>query len=183
MLLNDQSFPARHTFIATAVRDIINILPQAIGVGRIGQGLQYRNYVTELEKLWPSESLLDAESEPDLDGSTAIPIRAYVKTDDLIQAHRSHPPQRERATHLLRSLVHRRQLVDTDVPVEKLASAMRLTHKWFQQWDHGSHEVRAPSEHDLQSEFAKFDQTLFVIVGQFFAVSAELDAILQATNP
>ncbi len=180
-LLYEKSNPARHHFIATAVRDIINILPQAIGAGRIGRGLDYRQHVEKIVKHWPATSLVDGE-ESEKSGTIAVPARAYVATEELVNAHCNHPVQRTRTAHLLRALIERKSL-DSNVPIDRLVDAVRDVHTWFRQWDHASDKAREPpTDSEIQKQFASLEQALHVIVGQFFFGTDELDAILKATN-
>src|SRR5262245_36589100 len=53
ILLLDSTNPARHHFIASGLRDIINILPQVIGAGKLAPRLDYAKRVSAIAEHWP----------------------------------------------------------------------------------------------------------------------------------
>jgi hypothetical protein len=180
VLLLDSPNPSRHHFIASAVRDIINLLPQIIGAGRLAPRLDYAKQVSAIAEHWPVATLINEESSSG--DSVGLSASAYLATEELIVAHRNTPPQRKRTEFLLRALLERQSL-DSNVPIDLLVDAIGRIFRWCGKWKHGSHEMRTPpTDLEIAKQVHNFEQSLHVIVGQFFYGTAELDAILQATN-
>jgi len=184
-LLDDRPLPGRVRFIAHAVREIRDRLPDTIsGPTTRKQRLDYTSRIDDIAKL-PGAHILIANI-----GDTAVPQSTTIMIDrklakkiaKLLEDHlttRTKPI--DTAQRLFQGLApENTPLRDTLTPI--LRQWLIIT-KWFVDRAHDAgHTEDYYSEQELRHQFATFESTLTALITPFFDTLEDLDAILEETN-
>ena len=188
-MLHDQNFPGKTRFIAHAVREIKNRLPDAIAGPRTATQLQYKNRLDDIMGDWQAAGL-------PLDGSISLtavdtaatatdmplPISIYRKMSILLKDHieaRERP--QDAAYRLFEAIAPKNQeLRDTLRPI--IIQWMDVT-GWFmgKAHDNGSQDNNVAPE-ELSRRFELFEATLGALARGFFKTIEGLDEILEDAN-
>ena len=187
----DESFPGRVRFVAHAVREIRNHLPDVIA-GSVGSNpLHYKNRLDDIANAWQKEGLpLDGSSPVNVTagelniGRQEVPIsvKVYIKIAELIRDHldaRRRP--KDEARRLFQAIDPRNKEVEPALrPI--IENWIKVT-EWFVKrvHDRGATDVEMGAQ-QLKERFEIFESALFAIVGEFFKTVEELDAILEEAN-
>jgi hypothetical protein len=194
MLLHDQRFPGRFRFIAHAVREIRNRLPDAIS-GRTSSGrFNWKDRLDALAENWaryklpfdgalPGLTFIGA-AEPDSSGpgQASLPVPVVRQMATLLGDHReAREKPREAAMRLFEACAPENcQLRDSLRPV--VDQWFNVT-EWFVSKAHSPGVAGAShDEASLRYHFELFERTLNALVGRFFATAADLDEILEEAN-
>lgn len=190
LLFADPPIPGCSRFIAHAVREISNRLPEVLTGLRIGR-LDYVNRCDELVKLWEREGLpLDGsipvsinEADSELpSGTVPLPHKVYFKVAQLLKDHKeTRKKPIEKASTIFSELApENRDFIDAMRPV--LLQWIELG-KWAAKYAHDSGQTDAELlSGAFQRNFESFERTLASLIRQFFATVEELDAILEEAN-
>jgi hypothetical protein len=183
-LLYINSIPGRVRFIAHAVREIRNRLPDTISGPTKKQRLDYTNRLDDIAKLPGAQMLL-----ADLGGNTApktttitIDRKLANKFAKLLQDHRTtRTKPLDAARRLFESIApENAPLPATLIPV---IQQWFNTTEWFMK---KTHDPGRTDEHDhereLRHHFSVFESTLAALIRPFFDTLEDLDAILEDTN-
>lgn len=184
------TFPGRTRFIAHAVREIRNRLPDVISGGNEGRSFQYTNEIDRVLNAWGKNGLpLDGSIPGRVNESPTIPtdfapipikllkeIARFLK--DYIDTRES---SREAAIRMFHG-------VSPETP-EFLDSMRPVVDQWHKvtEWFVGRAHDGGYGDSDIDfSEFQKrfeiFERTLGALLRGFFEPLKELDEILEETN-
>lgn len=183
-ILYSPTFPAKSRFVAHAMREISNRLPDTLGPRLIAR-TDYPKHCDEILRLWK-------RAQFPLDGSlpTAPPGRATgpdpvieVSVElcrsiaTLVVGHaNSKETNEEKAARLFRSLTAGEEAT-SDVPAAIIAEWLRLT-VWAVSVSHG----KLSDDQELRQRFELFEAALGGLVRAFFSTTTELDEILESAN-
>jgi hypothetical protein len=186
----DESFPGRVRFVAHAVREIRNQLPDVIA-GPVGSNLQYKNRLDDIANAWQKEGLpldgslpVNVTAEKLNIGRQEVPIsvKVYIEIAKLIRDHldaRKRP--KDEARRLFQAIDPRNKEAEPALrPI--IENWIKVT-EWFVKrvHDSGVEDVKRGAQ-QLKERFEIFERALFAIVGEFFKTVEELDAILEEAN-
>lgn len=183
-------FPGRTRFVAHAVREIRNRLPDVISGSKIGGLFDWKNKLDQLVKEWRKSGFTLDETMPHqiIDGQMVpeanilIEPGLYQKIKTLLK---DHIEARERpidsAIRLFEGIAPERQNIrDTMRPV---VSQWLTVTQWFvkKAHDSGSRDIDIDAEM-FRKKFELFEITLEALIRDFFKTIEGLDEILEDAN-
>ena len=192
-LLYENAVPGRSRFIAHAVREIRNRLPEVVSGARSGSVFQWKQRLDELTKAWTKVGLA-------LDGSLPlevvpagrtihprpseikIPQRLFLKIANVLREHdlaRTRPV--DAATNLFEGCSpENRRLASTLSPI--IRQWLEVT-EWFVGKAHDSGGTDETNDmKEFESRFLLFETTLSALLRSFFSGVDRLDEILEDAN-
>lgn len=184
--------PGRVRFVAHAVREIRNRLPDVISGVKVQGRLDYKTRLDGLSELWKRSGLATDGCLPDsrpLDGPATpaspdilIDRHLFMEIAALIKDHittRAKPE--DAAIRLFEGVAPENQrLRDTLRPVVRQWLAIT---DWFMGRAHDSGAIDADCEaHHLREQFEIFEMMLAALTRGFFSTVDDLDEILENTN-
>lgn len=190
LMISSESFPGRVRFVAHAVREIRNRLPDVIAGPKVGSRLDYKSRLDEIQKLWEKHGLpLDgttptrvSEEDASPSDSISVPNPVFQKVADLVRDHRH---AREIPSEATRRLF---QAIDPNNCVSEATLRPRIgqwlnTAAWFVQRAHerGQKDTEM-GEDELKDRFERFELALWAMVTEFFKTVEALDEILEQAN-
>jgi hypothetical protein len=183
-------FPGGMRFIAHAVREIRNRLPDVIAGPKTGGPVQYKNRLDDIAKDCEkcgllaegsaTTSLISSEAIPS--GHILIPRLLLEKIVTLVKEHVEGRESRgEAAIRLFEGVAPEN---------EDLRNTLRpIVHQWLDVTEWFVKKAHAPSfeatdvdEKEFRRYFDIFERTLGALVRSFFKTVEELDEILEDTN-
>lgn len=183
----------RVRFVAHAVREIRNRLPDTFSGSKSGGNLQYKNRLDALTGVWtraglsvdgslPHVALGGSSTAPPEGGELPIDRRVLIEVAGLVKDHvASRERPEDAAVRLFEAIApENRVLRETLRPV--IQQWLDVTN-WFVARAHDS--GRTDAEHDeeeLRAKFELFEAVLAALVRGFFSTVKELDDILEDTN-
>lgn len=192
-IITSDSNPAKGYFIAHAAREIVNRLPEYLGVS-VASRLEYAREINSLAVEWRKDfpridSAVVADvsfSTPptgDADGNVEVSRRLFDMVDRIITAH-------EETSETLRSRMRQMVLaiqVDpehADEPHLTVISArwLALSRTLVKLAHFRGYGRAAPSYSDCLQQFAIFERQLFAVLADFYKPVEMLDEILEAAN-
>lgn len=190
-LVSNTSFPGRVRFIAHAVREIRNRLPDAISGPKGGTNLQYKNRLDYITKKWqkagfPTDSSLPIPVTGRMEVPTfrdiPIPRDLYLKIAFLIQDHISTREKPFEAAERLFQAIDPTNRHAREILRPRISQWIEMT-DWFvsRAHDNGLTDREINGE-ELQRRFERFEDTLKALVLGFFETMGELDEILEQAN-
>jgi len=191
ILFSEIPFPGHVRFVAHAVREIRNRLPDVIAGPTQRPHVQYKNRMDQLCKEWekwnlPTDgslpiSVSEGESLPGA-RDIPIPVSVYLEVARLVRDHKGARETRRDAA---------RRLFEAIDPNNQMAEALlrpRIDHwievtEWFvaRAHDNGATNDQIDSE-ELKNRFEVFEKALSAMVREFFKTVEELDEILEEAN-
>jgi len=190
-MLFSNNFPGRVRFVAHAVREIRNRLPDVVAGQRTGNHLDYVSRIDNLANEWQRHGLpTDGSILIDILPNEISPAGKYVKIHENIYKEvanivRDHLETREKPYEAAKRLF---EAVD---PSNKNAEATlrpRITRwrkisEWFMRRAHDSGSTDDLTDiEELRRQFEIFESALVALTGEFFATVEELDEILEEAN-
>jgi hypothetical protein len=191
-LLFDAPTPGRVRFIAHAIREIRNRLPDVIAGPQKFPRLDYKSRLDRLVKIWEisgyglDESLPNLNTSIDVDSSSvpdiSIPRNLFLEVSRLVTDHkitRSKPL--DTAVRLFEALAPENKTVrDTFRPI--FSQWLNVT-DWFVDRAHDSGKTDSMYDlPELETKFGLFETCLGALVRSFFSTIEELDEILEDAN-
>lgn len=192
-MLFETIMPGRTRFIAHAVREIRNRLPDFISGPKSGSRFEWKKQLDGLTKDWqkagfsldgslpvtsaggdiPSDSRLSA---------VPLPPRLFLKIAKVLNEHNStRETRREAAIRLFESSApENKQLREALEPIVR--QWLDIT-EWFVKTVHDA--GLTDTQHDWEEfkrRFLLFEETLIALLGQFYTTIEGLDEILEDTN-
>jgi len=178
-ILKDKHFPDRVLFIAHAVREINNSLPELLAPASKRGRLEYGTLLDKIIPNWSTIPSLDAmKVEDPADETVKISMRSALQIDSLIQAHNKSKELPAQFDALFKILMSS-QPSKGDINL-KIIKDFRDTHDIFVGWSKKRTLLeKPPSEEELHKQFNKFEDTLYSFVGNFFSSTERLDELLK----
>jgi hypothetical protein len=185
-MYHDAVFPARQHFVAHAVRELGNRLPDVLGVAKEAR-FEATPRLDSCGKIWRDAGILDAFPEPVVgaapapDGLTQLPRAAAEATRALLSDHvKSRESRKDAAVRLFRAIAPERgKSLDELRPV---ALQWYEVLDWFVSVVHVPVQERHISEEEFNAKFDLFEKCLASILLPFFAGLKEVDDILDKAN-
>jgi len=190
MLYDESGFPGRTRFIAHAVREIRNRLPEVIAGGKSKPSVQYKNRLDDLSKKWQKHSLpLDGTLPIDLNAPNdypanvvLIPREVALEVATLIKDHEE---AREKPVDAAKRLFEA-LAPENDKERDNLYPVIKQwieTTDWFISKAHDSGRTDNDIWTDeFQKKFELFERILGSLIWPFYQCVEELDEILEETN-
>lgn len=191
ILFSEVPFPGRVRFVAHAVREIRNRLPDVIAGPKRTLAVQYKNRMDQLCKAWDKANLpidgslpLGLSERNDLPEATnvPVPVPVYFEIARLVKDHRaSRETPREAAKRLFEAIDPNNQMAEPTLR-PRIDHWLKVT-EWFVARVHDSgstdDQIKLP---DLKGRFEIFEKALSAMVREFFKTVEELDEILEKAN-
>ncbi len=184
-LLDDKPLPGRVRFIAHAVREIRNRLPDVVsGPTTKKHRLDYTSRLDDISRLPGAQTLITDLGGNTAPNSTTITIdrKLAKKVAELLEDHRTtRTKPLDAARRLFQGLApENTPLRDTLTPILK---QWLIITKWFVDRAHDTgHTNSHCPEQELRHRFNIFESTLAALIRPFFDTLEDLDAILEDTN-
>ena len=191
MLFSTDSFPGRVRFVAHAVREIRNRLPDVIAGPKQSQSVQYKNRLDQVRKKWEKANLstdgslpisLSEENEVPETADVPIPIPVYQEIAKLVRDHKAlRETRRDAAKRLFEAIDPNNRKAETTL-WPRTNHWIEVT-EWFvaRAHDNGSTDDEIDSQ-GLKNRFEVFEKALSAMVREFFKTVEELDEILEEAN-
>lgn len=178
--------PGHVRFIAHTVRDIRNILPQAVA-GVKGPGrLEYPARVQAVKEAWEKAGLIPADlsgkGHPSLSASLSVPRTASKPLFKLFRDHEATSTKRvATARQLFLGVVP--ENADHIGTLEPVVQHWLTVTEWFMRRAHDDGRCDAEcAREELVHQFDMFERSLMSIVRGFYPAIEELDEILEDAN-
>lgn len=189
IMIYDGNFPGRTRFIAHAVREIRNRLPDVICVAKRGK-VEYVNRLDELWHQWTksgftlngseTQSITSNQRMPETNVSVPLPL--FRKISDLVREHvEKRETQKEKAARLFEAISPEDQSSRDNLrPV--ILQWIEVT-EWFVGKAHDSGtQDNVIDEKELSERFELFEASLGALLRGFFKTIEGLDEILEDAN-
>lgn len=183
-MVHDECFPGRVRFVAHAVREIRNRLPEELA-GKIEHRGQYRHFVEVIHKSWLEAGLptdgslpLETSSEPPSTGPAKmeVPETLLSAVGELVAAHvEAGETHREKARRMF-------EAVGEEAPPAYVLDNWLDSSKWSEKLVHVSKTVSVEDEERLAANFARFEQSLMAIANRTYENMDALDELLESAN-
>jgi len=190
-ILSQERFPGRVRFVAHAVREIRNRLPEVIAGPKAGGTLQYKNRLDDIASAWKKARLPLDGSLPTRESQAGplppnhdvgIPLRLYKKLATLVGEHLR---TRERPNEAAKRMF---EAIDPNNRASEATLRPRIEHwikstEWFVKRAHDRGKTDAEMGGDqLKKNFEVFEAALSAMVRDFFKTVDDLDEILEEAN-
>ena len=179
-LLHNTELPAQPRFVAHAVREICNRLPDAVNGPEESSRVQYPKLVGRLDSLWQE---MPPSLAPGLEPHDTVPVSAAIvrQLEDLVLAHREPSATRAKAAQrMFEALAPDNAGVGHELrPV--INQWMGLG-RWSTRTCHVPNNDDRCSRAELEHQFQLFENTLASVFEQFYQPLSELDEILEEAN-
>ncbi len=192
-MLVENSLPGRTRYVAHAVREIRNRLPEVVSGVRSGPVFQWKQQLDELGEGWaragfsidgslPMTATRAGEAPGFQPPDVFIPRHLFVQISQVLNGHSlAREKPKDTATRLFEGCApENKQIRETLGP--RVLQWLDIT-DWFVGKVHDS--GRSDNDHDWKvfaDRFTLFETTLAALLGQFFSTIGGLDEILEDTN-
>jgi len=196
-LVFEQPIPDKLRFVAHAVREIRNRLPDYISSGNGHKRLEYTKEVERLLEIWqdcgfsltqtvPDSQMNSSGSLPPLSPDIPVPQKLFLTIQQLLQKHLEvRLSNREKAIRFFEICIPGKQSSETLSPI---ANHWWDVTEWFMDQTHDKGKVDIGeanrNEQELQSKFKLFESFLIECARaqSFYSTTDKLDEILEDTN-
>jgi len=186
-----RDFPGRVRFVAHAVREIRNRLPDSVAGPREGGSVDYKSRLDAVAQVWEESGLpidgsspiqvTETESLPS-NQDIALPQRVYEEVARLLADHnRTRETKTAAAARLFEAIDPNNRQAEA-VLRPRIKNWIDIT-EWFVEraHDRAQRDAEMGSE-ELRRRFEAFESALFAITRGFFETVEELDEILEQAN-
>ena len=187
------TFPGRVRFVAHAVREIRNRLPDVIAGPKQSGQLQYTNRMDHIGKIWKQHGLpLDGSLPMTVTEAAALPSGPSNEVSIPRNLYKAiaglvidHVQTREKPVDAAKGMF---EAIDPRNKESEATLRPRIVHwlkttEWFVERMHDRGKTDAEMDGgELKSRFRIFESALYAMVGEFFKSVEELDAILEDAN-
>jgi len=198
-LVFEQPIPGKLRFVAHAVREISNRLPDYISSGNGPKRLEYPKEVDKLVKIWqgcgfsleqtvPDSQMNTSGNLPPLSPDIPIPQQLFLAIQQLLQKHQQvRLNNREKAIVFFKKCIPTKQ--SSPEALRPIANNWRDVTEWFMAQTHDKGKVDTgeanPNEQELPSKFELFESFLIECARaqSFYSTTDKLDEILKDANP
>lgn len=184
-MVHDERFPGRVHFVAHAVREIRNRLPEALA-GEIRHRAQYGYLTQSVYERWVEAGLptdgssrVEPRNEPPSTGpaNIEVPDTLISTVGDLVAAHIA-----ARETHRDKSQRMFEAIGEQSPPAYVIDNWLSST-EWSEKLAHVGAKPPSPEYQErLAYDFVKFEQSLMVIANRTYENMDVLDEILESAN-
>lgn len=191
-MIFSEAFPGRVRFVAHAVREIRNRLPDVIAGPKAGGTVQYKNRLDEIANLWKEYSIpldgsrpakvSEGDALPSNDDMVRLPYPLFQKVVSLVRDHeRTRESRNEEAMRLF-------QAIDPNNRESEETLRPRIQHwldttEWFVERAHDRGQKDTEMGDDkMKTQFESFESALSAMVRKFFKTVGDLDEILEQAN-
>ncbi|MEQ9373515.1 MAG: hypothetical protein RIG63_31500 [Coleofasciculus chthonoplastes F3-SA18-01] len=197
-LVFEQPIPGKLRFVAHAVREIRNRLPDYISSGNGHKRLEYRKEVERLLEIWqgcgfsleqtvPDSQMNTSGNLPPLSPDILVPQKLFLTIQQLLQKHREvRLSNREKAIPVFERCIPAEQ--SSPETFRPIAKHWWDVTEWFMAQTHDKGKVETGeakrNEQELQSQFELFESFLIECARaqSFYSTTDKLDEILEDTN-
>ncbi|MEQ8996615.1 MAG: hypothetical protein RID53_08950 [Coleofasciculus sp. B1-GNL1-01] len=197
-LVFEQPIPGKLRFVAHAVREIRNRLPDYISSGNGHKRLEYTKEVDRLLESWqgcgfsltqtvPDSQMNSSGSLPPLSPDISVPQKLFLAIQQLLQKHQQvRLNNREKAIVFFEKCIPTKQ--SSPEALHPIAKHWRDVTKWFMDQTHDKGKVDTDeanrNEQELQSKFELFESFLIECARtqSFYSTTDKLDDILEQIN-
>jgi hypothetical protein len=187
-ILYSPKFPGKTRFVAHAVREIANRLPETI-TGTKSQRFEWQNKFDAIIKVWKQVGLPLDGTIPEPISPEGIAISTEVQmprrvVQVLAEILSEYSAGRERPVETARRLFEgvdprNRAAKESLTPI--VTQWITVTN-WFLKYVHDSGLPDPADPNELEKQFELFEATLGALTREFFKTIGELDAILEKAN-
>lgn len=184
-------FPGRVRFVAHAVREIRNRLPDVIVGPKTDSSLQYKNRLDEITNIWEKHGLrLDGSTPTRVSEGDALPSNddipvpypVFQRVANLVRDHERTRETRSKAATRLFLAIDPNNRVSEATLRPRIENWLKTT-EWFVERAHDrGHKDAEIGGDELKSRFEGFEWALSAMVRDFFKTVEELDEILEEAN-
>lgn len=186
-------FPGKLRFVAHAMREIVNRLPDALGAAK-GSHVDYAGRCNGIEMDWVKHGLPTDGTVPGAlsDGAVSqsadvsIPRSVYLKVAALVKTHSRRCKNKERAGQFL-------DTIDPDGRDQSRKAILARDWTGLGSWAVGRAHLRSEGlnnkastseemEHELLQEFERLEAGMGAFFREFFSTTDEIDKILEDAN-
>jgi hypothetical protein len=191
-MLFQNSVPGRGRFVAHAVREIGNRLPDAIAGSKSGSRFEWKQHLDGLTEAWQNAGFsLDGALSVTMEGGTvsdsrssdvSVPRSLYLRFAEVLYEHsRTRETRRAAAIRLFEgSIPENKQLREALGPIVRQWTDVT---EWFVKSVHDSGLADSGNDWgEFIRRFQLFEDTLTAMVGKFFTTIEGLDEILDDAN-
>jgi hypothetical protein len=191
-LIYKDRVPGWTRFVAHAVREIRNGLPDAISGARSGGSLQYKNRLDDLVEVWRNAGLptdgsspgtvLGAAGQPPPTPDVPVPRCVYKEVADLVRDHlKAREKPVEAAARLFEAIAPENQALRGSL--RPFIGHWVTVTNWFVEKAHDSGRTDGDvDEAEFRKKIELFETTLVALMRHFFVTVKELDEILEDAN-
>jgi len=184
-MIFDPGFPGRMRFVAHAVREIINSLPDFIAGKRGGGPIPYKNLVDDIAERWKKEGLPSipvTKNSPPITSKIPIPRGLYRKIANLVKKHLEARERPKEAALRLFEAISPDYQNQRDYLGPVISQWIDVS-DWFVSQVHDPRRTDSSiDEENFKHEFELFEKFLKAIICEFFKTTKELDEILEEAN-
>ncbi len=184
-MLENEQFPGRVRFIAHAVREIANRLPEAVG-GEVTKGhLDYHEDISSVAVAWKDEGLGNTvvarsgeEDEPGLRISYALvgKVNALLEKDQEVSARK----ERNAQAMIHKLIPESRHTGECLAPI--INHWLRVV-RWFVDNVHETEKARESiDEGVIQQKFRAFENALRALLLAFYSGLGEVECVVESAN-
>ncbi len=186
-LIFEKSISGKLRFVAHAVREIRNRLPDYISGGKTGERLEYKKELDQLLKIWQDsgfslDSGIGDQASLPLSAEISIPLHLFHSIQQLFIKHNAVTTNnKEKAIQFFETSIPQNELRNTLRPI---AEHWWDVTEWFMGKTHDSGRVSpGDDEQRLQQQFELFESFLGTLTQSFYTTTDELDEILKESSP
>jgi len=187
MIISEENFPGYAIFIAHAVREIKNRLPEIISDIEYTY-FDWKKELSELMSVWESTGPLinqftEKENLPENSGfenTIQIPSSIYNKIYQILyKFEKNNETYEEKILRLFNKVSNRK---NTEQVLRPIVFHWKKVTKYFEGIAHLGKARKQINEKEFLKNFEYFENTLSILQGHFFRATKELDEILEETN-
>lgn len=186
-IISEKNFPGHAIFIAHAVREIKNRLPDII-LDIEYSYFDWKKELSELMSTWESAGpLINQFSEKEnlhdnsgFENTIQIPSNIYNKIYQILyKFEKSNETYEEKIFHLFVKISN---IKNTEQILRPTVLHLKKVTKYFEGIVHLGNTYKQINEEEFLKNFEYFENTLSILQGYFFRATKELDEILEETN-
>lgn len=190
-MIFSEAFPGRVRFVAHAVREMRNRLPDVIAGPKAGWRVDYKSRLDDIGNLWKRHGLpLDRSTPTRVSEGDALPSNddipvpypVFQKVANLVRDHERARETRSEAARRLFLAIDPNNCVSEATLRPRIENWLNTT-EWFVERAHDRGQKDAEMGGDeLKSRFESFEWALSAMVREFFKTVEALDEILEQAN-
>ena len=180
-IFSEKDFPGYQQFIAHAVREIRNRIPDII-LGKVQERFEWREELKKLDDCWRKVEVFSnrVTEEEQLEETILVPLNVCEEIDQILQRYRNNnETYRNRMFQLFKSLQNRETSEKVLRPI--VLHWIEVT-DWFYKKVHPGEKTYNISIDEIKRKFIEFERMLYALQGNIYSGMDDLDEILEETN-